>query len=333
LRGYRKATIKDVAEQAQVSKTTVSHYVSGRRGACSTETAERIQEVIDRLHYTPSLLTHGLRDGRTNTLGVSGFTLTKLQDNYLQDVWSGLLEGVASQNYALLFYPESVSDGDDYRPYLDGRVDGVVIYTSKESPVPEKVAAAGMPIVAICGGATVNENDTVDLALTHLWELGHRRIAHVAGPDDNEHGLFRYQNYVSWTTARKVYDPELVAYEESWIAKSTESQLRHWLELASPPTAVFCANDNFGLAMISAAKNLGVQVPEDLSIVGVDNFAPSADSLPPLTTVDIPQESVGREAVFALLRLMSEAPIENCRVLIPVTTLVVRGTTGPPRRP
>jgi len=338
LPSYRKATIKDVAEQAKVSKTTVSHYVSGRRGACSSETAERIQEVIDRLHYTPSVLTHGLRDGRTDTLGVSGFNLAKLQDDYLQRVWQGLLEGVGSENYALLFYPESVRNGLDYRPFLDGRVDGIVVHTRGDNPVPQQVGAAGMPIVLIsralnlppgCGGVAVNEVDTANLALSYLWDLGHRRIAHIAGPFESEPGLLRHRNYVEWMTGRNCYDPALVFNEEAWAPKFSEETLRSWLSLPDPPTAAFCANDDFGIGILRAAKNLGVRVPEDFSVVGADNFAPSADSDPPLTTVDIPLEDVGRESVHALFRLMCGAPISECRLVVPVTSLIIRHSAGP----
>jgi len=98
--------------------------------------------------------------------------------------------------------------------------------------------------------------------------------------------------------------------------------------LEHPPTAVFCANDAQALDVIAAAQAAGLRIPQDLSVVGVDNSAWTRDSTPPLTTVEIPVEEIGRQAVKALLRLIQGEPMERCRTAVPLGTLVVRSSTA-----
>lgn len=353
VRIYRKSTIKDVASLAKVSVTTVSHFVSGRHGACSTETAERIRSAIESLHYTPGLATRGQHQQNTNTIGICPQNPVERapddQNEYVTAMWRGITLEAGKRDYSLLLYPPRVRRGGDYRPFLDGRVDGVLMDAGHGDLRPAHIAKAGMPIVTLtrsldlspgCGTAYVEERDTVNLALSHLWSLGHRRIAHLAGParsdlvpycgddEQNDIAIQRRDHFQSWLTERGAFDPLLVTYENGWYPSRSEEIAALWRALPRPPTAVFCTNDAFALGLIAACQKLGWDVPRELSVVGVDNTSAGAASLPPLTSVAVPVEAVGRAGVQALFKLMEGAPAEECRVAVGVSTLVVRGSTA-----
>lgn len=349
VRTFRKATIKDVAQHASVSTTTVSVFVSGREDVCSPETAERIRAAIAALHYTPSSLTGGLRRRATTTIGVCMHTPFDADVAYgnlfFEKLWRGIAAEADRENYALLHYPAAVRAGESSDAFLDGRVDGMLFH-SHDNARPARVAAAGMPTVLLtrsldlpenCGAAWADEAQTAELALSHLWELGHRRIAHVAGPVElqlvdprqeqpDDIAIRRRDGYTAWMQARSAYDPNLVGLAGSWTGSRVAEIVAAWLRLPEPPTAVFCANDTLAFAVIAAARRQGRRVPEDLSVVGVDNSPAACDCAIPLTSIEVPIEAVGREGMSALLRLTQGAPLEDCRVALPVSEIVVRSS-------
>jgi len=353
-RTFRKATIKEVAEQAGVSVTTVSHFVSGRERTCSAATAQRITEAIAKLHYSPSSQGRALRLGKTHTIGVCTEAIfdpgEHTRESYTERLWRGISIVAGEMDYALLHYPPSARVGVSANPFLDGRVDGIVFSSDHSDSRPELIASAGLPIIIInrfvsippgCGAVYANERDTVFLAMEHLWSLGHRRIAHVAGPilfdehivrahnAQSDVAIERHRYYVEWMKERGAYDPALLALENSWSPQHPADVVAGWRQMSSPPTAAFCADDLLAYGIIDAAREAGLSVPGDLSMIGVDNSWASASKSPRLTTVDIPVEQIGRESVQALLRSIGGSPIEDCRVAVPVTKLVVRDSTAP----
>jgi Transcriptional regulators len=361
-RRYRKSTIKDVARRAGVSTTTVSVFVSGRESVCSPQTAERIRAAVAALHYTPSSLISAAQTKVTRTVGVcvrSPLDPLILDGNgFFERLWRGITAAADAEDYSLLHYPRSVRDADPGRvePFLDGRVDGVLFHAHEsENTRPGRVARAGMPTVLLtrsqdlpehCGAAWADEAQAVDLALSHLWELGHRRIAHVAGPvgreDDapeagdlrvDDVALLRLHAYEAWVRRRGAFRPEWLAYAGAWHADEVRAAqiVATWRALPWPPTAVLCANDAIAAAVVRATLGAGWSVPGDLSVVGVDNAGAARESAPPLTTVDVALESVASEGFRCLLRLLGGAPLEACRVALPVSKLVVRASTAPPR--
>ena len=361
MRHFRKATIKEVAAQAGVSITTVSLFVSGRETVCSPETAERIRGAVTLLHYTPSALTRGLHRRASVTLGACLPNPLEADvtfgSSFFEQLWRGVMFQADQEDYSLLHYPESVRNGLSCDPFLDGRVDGLLLHEHDNRRAP-RLAAAGMPTVLLnrsrdlpdcCGTVYAEEAQTVDLALSHLWALGHRRIAHVAGPvglqtpggakphlaaspDSDDIAVQRLVAYRGWTQARGVFDPALIAYARAWTAPEALAHLDSWLALPEPPTAVFCANDIQALDIYAAVRIRGRGIPADLSVVGVDNSAAARAADPPLTSVEVPIEAIGREAVQSLLRLLHSPPFAAGRIIVPVTHLAIRRSTSAPNR-
>ena len=352
---YQKSTIKEVAAQAGVSTTTVSLFVSGREDVCSLHTASLIRTAISDLHYTPSSLTRGLRRKAAMTLGVC---LPNPLDadivygqSFLEPLWRGIMAQADVENYSLLHFPLAVRNGVSCDAFLDGRVDAMLLLEHGNDRSPH-LAAAGMPTVLLarsldlpdgCGAVYTDEIQTTALALSHLWALGHRRIAHITGPVGvraprgtasvaqgalwcDDVAVQRLDSYQTWMRQHQVYDPDLVTFAQAWSAPRAMEALSGWLSLKEPPTGVFCANDEQARDLITAAHQRGMSIPEDISVVGVDNSSRDGDAL--LTSIDAGLEEIGREAVRALLRLMSGNPVEECRVALPPARLVIRHSTG-----
>jgi len=357
LRHFRKATIKEVAAHAAVSTTTVSLYVSGRKQVCSAETAERIEKAVSALSYTPSSLTRGLRQRNSTTIGVC---LTNPMDPgvaygqpFFEQLWRGIMHQADIENYSLLHYPAKVRDGRGCEPFLDGRVDGMLMHEHEDARSIE-LASAGMPLVLLtrslnipegCGCAYADEAMTTDVAMAHLWELGHRRIAYIAGPvgdilksrlaktqfgfSKDDVAVTRLETFVDWVKQRRVYDPALILSSGDWVAPDATLLLDQLLALPQPPTAIFCGNDALALDIIQVARQRGLRVPDNLSVVGVDNSPQSRENGVALTTVDVRIEEIGRESLRALLRLMRDEPEDHYRISLPISQLVVRHTTAP----
>ena len=390
-RKYLKATIQDVADRAGVSRTTVSHFVSGNKRACSPETAKRIRSAIEALHYAPAV--RGARHQPTKAIGVcveSAANFDEWSDqrySYMERVWSAIIREADVAGYTLLQYPAGVRYGKSADTFLNGSIDGLLIGTRRDDERLRALVSAGLPTVLLnrhialppgFGAVCMEERNTIDLALSHLWGLGHRRIAHLAGPvalpwksyvapqglpdpsqalprsagnsrdvTPSDTAARRCDAYIAWMSAREAYDPFLLGFAQSWlvanpylatepgITENIEGIIASWLGSDDPPGAVLCANDELAFAVIRVAKRCGARVPEDLSVVGVDNRFAAADNDPPLTSVDIPAEHLARAAMRLLFRLLQggDAAIGAAAeqiVTVPVTQLVVRHSTAAP---
>ena len=179
--------------------------------------------------------------------------------------------------------------------------------------------------------------------LDHLFALGHRRIAHLAGParpkansdtgshETDDNALRRLLAFTERLKLEDCFDSSLIGYADSWQDSEGKAGavVAQWLSEPNPPTAILCANDVIAAAAIAAATSLGVAVPAQLSIVGIDDSELARTGPLPITSVAVPVEEIGRESVHCLLRLMGGEPVEACRVAVPVTKIVVRGSTAP----
>ncbi|HEX5324831.1 MAG TPA: LacI family DNA-binding transcriptional regulator [Capsulimonadaceae bacterium] len=349
-----------MAERAGVSTTTVSLFVSGRESVCSPETAERIRGAVSTLNYTPNSLTRGLRKGELTTIGVClpnplDYDL-EFGSLYFEQLWRGIMLQADRENYSLLHYPYAVRESQAHDAFLDGRVDGILLHDHNNRRAAH-LCKAGMPTVLLnrvldlpdgCGAAYANEANTADLVLSYLWQMGHRRIAHVAGPvgerargaetpkvttalpsaDDVSVG--RLEAYCDWMIKRNAFDPDLIAYAQAWSAPQALLILQRWLALEKPPTAIFCANDAQAVDIITAAQSIGLHIPRDISITGVDDSQTARDHVPSITSVKVPVDEIGQQGVRALLRMFRGAPVDESRVAVPVTNIVVRDSTAPP---
>lgn len=344
-----RATIEDVAREARVAASTVSNYLNDK-GRMSPATRERIRAAINTLHFTPNALVRAIRARRTRILGVLIFDLERMDEPGRHALTIPLLAGIyaaAEQHgYDVLLYtgwpqrPERHSGMD----FLNGHVDGLLwAVPGIETPALERVAAAGLPVVAIFSrhvpanvGYINGENIAAAQALVaHLAEQGHQRIA-FAGParrssnyEDRREGYRR-----GLTLAGLPYDPVLEPPlpDNRQPRPSCERLLRSWLALPEPPTAVMAVNDEWAAALLAVAQELGLQLPQQLAVTGFDDV-PAASSLGGgLTTVHQPFRLIGAQATERLLALIGGASVESCRVELSLE-LVVRRSSVPSLKP
>jgi LacI family transcriptional regulator, galactose operon repressor len=330
-------TIVDVARLAGVSVSTVSKVINDRYGV-APETYDKVMDIVSDLGYESSLVASSLRRHSTNVIGI----LVPEFEPFSTELLKGISSAVEGTGYELLAYSGNLEHnqvGWERRSLsrLAGTlIDGAVIVAPTAS-----VTDATIPVVAVdphtgrTGPSTV-EADNVGgarAATRHLIELGHRRIAHIRGRTDLVSAQLREQGYREALEAAGIpFDAELVRVGGYRAAETTDAA-RDLLTREERPTAVFAANDLSAIRVIEIARDLGLRVPEDLSVVGFDNVPEAANAVPALTTVAQPLHQMGAEAVRLLLGLLAGATSEE-HLLMPAS-LVVRASTSPPagRRP
>lgn len=327
-----RVTITDVARAANVSVATVSKVINGRYGVAAA-TVERVQEIIEELGYESSIVARSLRSLRTNVLGV----LVAEFEPFSSEILKGASSAIAGTGYELLAYSGGGSTAPKvgwerrYLSRLGGTlIDGAILVT----PTVE-VVNAEVPVVAIDPHTGPGNLPTIDsdnlagagLAVGHLTELGHRRIGFLAGRGDLESSRQREQGYRAGLRAAGIaFDPGLVRAGE-YRRETSHTPARELLTLPDRPTAIFAANDLSAIATLEVAAELGLRVPEDLSVVGFDNIPESALTTPPLTTVHQPLQRMGAEAVSILIGHIDGTADRVEHLTLP-TELVRRGSTS-----
>jgi LacI family transcriptional regulator len=327
-------TIDEVAAAAQVSKTTVSHALSGNRPVAAG-TQARIERAIEELGYRPSALARSLKLARSHTVGL---IVPDVTNPFYPALARGLQEAVASYGYLALL-ADTGGDGTQERRFVDEavdrRVDGLVLSTFDlhEADLDDAVRA-GIATVSIGPQLSGRGIDVVSAdderaagdAVEYLLERGHRRIATIAGPTATTLGAARLAGYRQRLAGAGVEpDPALVRAAD-WTRDGGHAAAAQLLALAAPPTAVFCANDMMAIGALDAARAAGIDVPGQLAVVGLDDIEAAALVTPALTTVRIPAHEVGRIAGELLLKRM-EGPRTREPLSVPVAhKLIVRNS-------
>ena len=323
----------DVARTAGVSVATVSKVVNGRYGV-SQSTLDHVQQVIDELGYEISLGARSLRSHKTNVLGI----LVAEFEPFSTELLKGASAAVAETGYELLAYSGGARGGDvgwerRYLSRLGGTlIDGAIIVT------PTVVDAAnGIPVVAVdphtgpSGLPTIDSDNFAgaELATRYLLGLGHRHIGFMGGRTDLESARLREAGFRhAMAQAGVVVDDALVRVG-GYRAESADQPARELLARADRPTAIFAANDLSAIHTIEVARELGLSVPDDLSVIGFDNVPESALCTPPLTTVAQPLRDMGARALELLVALLSGASQGGAEHVRLPTALVERSSCKP----
>ncbi|MBR7834108.1 LacI family DNA-binding transcriptional regulator [Actinospica durhamensis] len=330
-----RVTIRDVAEQAGVSVATVSKVINDRYGVAA-ETMARVQGVIRELGYEASLVAQSLRNHRTNVIGI----LVADLEPFSTELLKGAADAIRGSGFELVVYSAGGRPGDvggwekRYLSRLSGTlVDGAVLVTPTVVDVQY-----GSPVVAVDPHTGSSSLPSVDadnlrggrLATEHLLGLGHRRIGMLAGRADLESAQLREQGYREALAAAGVPVDDTLVRVGGYDPNLSRLVAQELLTGPQRPTAVFAANDVTAIATIEVAQQLGLRVPEDVSVVGFDNIPESALCVPPLTTVNQPIRTMGERAVELLIRLIREQPVEHTHLTL-ATELVVRASSAPPR--
>ncbi|MFE9675283.1 LacI family DNA-binding transcriptional regulator [Streptomyces sp. NPDC006259] len=333
----RAPTIRDVADRAGVSKSLVSLVLRGS-GQVRAEKREAVLKAVRELGYRTNAAARSLSEHRTRTIGV---LLHDLRNPWYVDLLDGLNSLLSASGLHMLLADARLNRrvGHDLAgPFLDLRADGLVVVGTLPDPAALDAVAARMPVVVagarepVPAGVDVVAGDDergARLVAEHLIGLGHRTVAHLAGY--GAVGELRRGGFASAMRAHGLAERAPVEPCDMTEEGGYRATVR-LLSRPDRPTAVFAVNDIACVGALSAAEELGLSVPRDLSLVGYDNTSVSRLRHLRLTTVDHAGHEVGRRAARCLLDRL-ERPGGEGRLQLAAPTLQVRGTTGPPPAP
>lgn len=326
-------SMREVAALAGVSHQTVSRVINGHP-SIRPETRQRVLEVIERVGYRPNHAARALASRRSRRLGVIVDLGVEFGPNAtLRAIEQSAREaGYAVSAVTVGKFGDLTADGAVHS-LLDQGVEALCVIAPRESAATAaRTHAAAIPTLVVSSGADhvgltayVDQVHGARAATQHLIDLGHERIVHLAGPLDWLDAQGREQG---WRSALKEAGLEVrPPVVGDWTADFGHAWAASW-PADVPWTAVFCANDQMALGVIHGLAERGLRVPEDISVVGFDDFPEARHFLPPLTTVRQDFHELGERVVKALVAAIDGQQAPPARI---VPELVVRASTAAPR--
>lgn len=333
----KRPTQKDVAQRAGVSRSTVSYVLNDQENlkiAISDETRQRVMEAIDELGYEPDARAQSLRSGSTNIIGV---IIPAIQNPFFWQILSGISESLQSEGYSLhlTHHPLDVQqEANTIRQLTRQPVDGFILLAAAKYLLPRLtnyLRKSGRPVVEIT--AAKAEFDHVVHAYSegtrelmhHLIELGHKKIGFIYATSKKAQGFDRLHIYRDVLAEAGLQPYEVHCGESLEEAYAAAQAL---LDDPNRPTALLVINDLLAIAVMRAAYDLGLSVPDDLSVAGFDDIPISSYMMPRITTVSGLAEDSGRDAVRLLLNRFKDPDLEQ-QITTTQVKLIVRDSTGP----
>jgi DNA-binding LacI/PurR family transcriptional regulator len=335
----RSVTIKDVAREAGVSITTVSNVLNTRTDSMSEDTLQRVTRVMHDLGYRPNAIARGLVTRRTATIGV---IIAEIETPLFLQALNTIEPIARNAGYNVLMSNarDTQEEYEVLEVLLEKRVDGLIFVSVSEmledDSIPE-LQHQRVPTVLVNRATTyenldqINWDDTNGVigAVEHLIRLGHRRIAHLCGPKQRRSGANRLQGYQSTLNRHGIeYPPEYICPGDyTGTSDSWRASTRKLLELPDRPTAIVASDDIVAATAMKAIQEAGLQVPQDIAVIGIDDQHFCTYLNPALTTVRLPVPEAGKRAVEMVLDRIAGKRTEAEHVLLPCS-LIVRESCG-----
>lgn len=334
-------TIKDVARAAGVSVATVSRVQNGS-ALVKEATRRRVRELAERLGYSPHGAARSLITSRTNTLGV---LLPDIYGEFFSEVIRGIDQAARRHGYHLL-----VSGSHEDRSAVEttlrsmrGRVDGLIVMWPEVDQTAILNLPAGLPAVLLGAPIQPDGFDVIRVAnfegayamVRHLVGLGHRRIAILKGTEGNADAAERLRGYREALAKAGLSSPG-IEVSGDFTERSGFHAAGQILRCQPIPTALFAANDAMAVGALSAFRELGVRVPDDIALAGFDDIPLARYMDPPLSTVRVDISALGEHATLRLLAAVRDKDRHEHRAETLPTTLVLRrscGAAAPASRP
>ena len=331
-------TIEHIASLAEVSRSTVSRVLNNHPSV-RPSVRERVLQVIREQNYAPQAAARNLASSRTDTIGmlIPRSAAKSLADPFIASMIRSVFEASAQQGYfALLALLTADMEPGFYEHILRSRhFDGVIMFSSDiDDPILPLLIKDGGPLVLIGRHPYLLNVCSVDVenregareAVTHLINLGHRRIGLINGELQMEAGQARRDGYKqALVEAGMAIDAELMVDGMFTEAAAYQATLK-LVDLPHPPTAVFAASDTMAIGALHAAHQRGMGVPDDIALIGYDDLPLAAYATPPLTSVHQPIGEMGAQAVRLLIeQIRGQGPATSVRL---PARLVVRDSSG-----
>lgn len=329
-----RATIADVARLARVDPSVVSRVInSDERLVIKKETRARVLDAIRELRYHPNAAARSLRTSQSGTFGL-------LIPDFTNPIYAEIITGAeraATELDALLLVGSAI----EHRPerYVEmlasGRVDGLLLATDMlHSQTIEAMARTGRPLVSVnqrIKGVKrtilADDEGASRRAVRYLYDLGHRRIAHLRGPETSDTAKRRLAGYKKALVSCGIPEADAVVLGGGYTTESGVSGIAEFLSLRPRPTAIVIANIAAAIGAMSALRDAGVQVPGDVSLIAIHDIALAEHLAPSLTTVSMPLTEMGAAGVAAL----NGDDSEGTTVVKKPTELIARRSTAAPR--
>jgi LacI family transcriptional regulator len=335
-----RVTLKDVARHAGVHPGTASRALNVEtRGLVNEETARRVLAAAEELGYRPNPIARGLKTSRSYTVGV---LIPDLTNPLFPPIVRGIQDRLEEAAYTpLIANTENDPDREraDFEAMRARQVDGFIAATARrDHDLLTRPGELGLPVVlvnrrledAALPSAVGDDKAGILLAVRHLVDLGHRRIAHLAGPQDISTGYLRYEGFLEAIEAAGAEaDPKLILIGDAVIESEGSRLCADLLDGGRECTAIVAANDLMALGCYDVLEERGIACPEEISVIGFNDMPFAAHFRPPLSTIRIPQYELGARAAELLLTTMQDSDAPPTQLQLE-PELVVRGSTGPP---
>jgi LacI family transcriptional regulator len=340
----KRSTIRDVAERAGVSTATVSFVLNNNPNeVISDKVKKRVLEAAAALSYHPSATAAGLKRKHTHNVGLIFYKEDDaIANQFYSYVVQGAVKEAVERDYNLLFsFMGSSYTGFNDLPKVirERNVEGVLFIRQTLPKMIKDLQAFGLPIVAIDNTPRIKGIDSLQidnrlgagLAAAHLVELGHQRLAFLGPVEPPPSIEERGEGFSERATSFGAPKPQLISAAEFTFDAAYAATLKALKAKGKAlPTAIFCANDVMAAGALRAAREAELRVPHDLSVIGFDDIAMSRYTDPPLTTIGVVKEHLGRRAMGLLIERIQGSTAKVFAELAPVS-LVLRSSTAAPR--
>lgn len=312
-----KLTIRDIARMAGVSTTAVS-FVLNNRGGVSETTRQKVQEIIERTGFTPNVHTRRLILGKSLTVHV---VLQQhnydLANQFALDTLSGIFKASNRLGYSIIFtFAEEPADPNQVIESVRSKdCDGIILYQIADTSLISLLQKEQIPFVCVDAHITkdgslpmveVDYFDAAYQATLYLHRCGHKEIGFVGPTAPAEYYISTFNGYsAALKGANLVCNPAWMT-EISFMEGSAASCVEQLLRAPHLPTALLCAGDAYAIDLIRCLKSKGLHVPEDISIMSMDDLMISRHLDPPLSTMSFPKEQLGEQAMQLLYQIMSQ---------------------------
>jgi LacI family transcriptional regulator len=337
--GAERVNLKTLASLLELSQTTISLVLNDSPAAKSipAQTRERVLAAARKFNYRPNYFARSLRQNRSMSVAVLA---PDLSEGYFTLVMNGVQAALIEAHY-LYFTASHYWDPrliEEYpRRMIERAVDGFLLLNTRApfpSPLPVVAISAHSPAEGV-SNLVLDHVQAAELAISHLHELGHSRIAMMKGPEMIPDSEFRWSAILE-TAQRYGLDtgPELLLRipAHGGSPESGYHSVKELLSRGTTFTAVFCFNDIAAIGAIRALKDAGLRVPEDVSVIGFDDILGASYHTPSITTVRQPLEEMGREGARILLDRIAHPDREFATEVVLQPRLIVRESTGPAKR-
>lgn len=329
------ARLADIAREAGVSTATVSRVINNL-SYVSEASRERVLAVVRRRNYYPNAHARSLASGKSALIGL---VISDIANPFFPELVKGMETAAFEHGYELLLANTNYDAHrmtSYVRRFIERGVRGVAIMTSEfDTSLAAELARRDVSVVFLDEGSpkphvshlAVDYLAGIDQAVAHLTALGHTRIAYIGGPARMQSADRRLEAFIGSLKRHARRKPAWIG-EGDFRLEGGRLAARRMLEAGAGQTAVVVANDMMALGVMQEARASGLTVPGHLSIIGFDDIALASLTDPPLTTVRLSRQTLGRQAVDAIVAMMGHADRQGLH--IPITTsLIVRQSTGP----